>query len=147
MALHPCPECGKEISDKAKTCPFCGASLLHEDSEAKVICPECGSIVPDDAEACPTCGCPIEHIIEAQKAVDSKTTIDKSASSTATDINEGPQPTSSVSKSKMVKIAAAVIAVLAVIFGVSSIAKANKEKKAKEEYYNNLIARFSMSLF
>ena len=24
MALHPCPECGEQISDTAKSCPRCG---------------------------------------------------------------------------------------------------------------------------
>lgn len=28
MALIKCPECGKEISDKAKTCPNCGAPVV-----------------------------------------------------------------------------------------------------------------------
>lgn len=27
MALIKCPECGKEISDNAKTCPNCGRAL------------------------------------------------------------------------------------------------------------------------
>ena len=27
MALIKCPECGKEISDKAKACPECGYEL------------------------------------------------------------------------------------------------------------------------
>lgn len=27
MALIKCPECGKEVSDKAKTCPNCGCPL------------------------------------------------------------------------------------------------------------------------
>ena len=27
MALIKCPECGKEISDKAKTCPNCGCPI------------------------------------------------------------------------------------------------------------------------
>lgn len=27
MALITCPECGKEISDKAQTCPNCGAPI------------------------------------------------------------------------------------------------------------------------
>lgn len=35
MALITCPECGKEISDKAKTCPNCGAPV-----EAKAEIPE-----------------------------------------------------------------------------------------------------------
>ncbi len=30
MALIKCPECGKEISDKAKTCPNCGSPVLAE---------------------------------------------------------------------------------------------------------------------
>lgn len=29
MALISCPECGKEVSDKAKTCPHCGYSLTE----------------------------------------------------------------------------------------------------------------------
>lgn len=37
MALIKCPECGKEISDKAKTCPNCGSPVLQEQSEAKSI--------------------------------------------------------------------------------------------------------------
>lgn len=28
MALQPCPECGHQISEKATTCPHCGAPLL-----------------------------------------------------------------------------------------------------------------------
>lgn len=27
MALIKCPECGKEVSDKAKTCPNCGCPI------------------------------------------------------------------------------------------------------------------------
>ncbi len=30
MALILCPECGKEISDKAKACPNCGMPLSEE---------------------------------------------------------------------------------------------------------------------
>ena len=38
MALIKCPECGKQISDKAEMCPHCGINLkieeiLHGDSE------------------------------------------------------------------------------------------------------------------
>lgn len=35
MALIKCSECGKEMSDKATTCPHCGAR--HETGNAKVI--------------------------------------------------------------------------------------------------------------
>ena len=30
MALVPCKECGKEVSDKAKVCPQCGVPLKLE---------------------------------------------------------------------------------------------------------------------
>lgn len=34
MALIECPECGREVSDKAPTCPGCGAPIsAQEDSE------------------------------------------------------------------------------------------------------------------
>ena len=31
MALIKCPECGKEISDKAKSCPKCGYPINYDD--------------------------------------------------------------------------------------------------------------------
>lgn len=39
MALITCPECGKQISDKAKTCPNCGcpvSDMNTENAEDKV---------------------------------------------------------------------------------------------------------------
>ena len=30
MALINCPECGKEVSDKADTCPNCGLAVKKE---------------------------------------------------------------------------------------------------------------------
>lgn len=33
MALIVCPECGKEISDKVKTCPHCGYPLAESDQD------------------------------------------------------------------------------------------------------------------
>ena len=51
MALIKCPECGKEISDKAISCPNCGNPMNSqsvkvaevEKSEAYLCCPHCGS--------------------------------------------------------------------------------------------------------
>ena len=41
MALIKCPECGKQVSSKAPTCPNCGAPI--DSSYSKVKCPKCGS--------------------------------------------------------------------------------------------------------
>lgn len=38
MALIKCPECGNEVSDKAKNCPKCGNPI-----DTNVYCPKCGS--------------------------------------------------------------------------------------------------------
>ena len=33
MALIKCPECGKEISDKASSCPSCGYPIYNATEE------------------------------------------------------------------------------------------------------------------
>ena len=51
MALISCPECGKEISDKATACPNCGnpmnnrpiVTVTEEKAESYLCCPKCGS--------------------------------------------------------------------------------------------------------
>ena len=53
MALIKCPECSKEISSSAKTCPHCGIKV------EKITCPECGKKLKGDEKNCPDCGYPI----------------------------------------------------------------------------------------
>lgn len=60
MALIKCPECGKEISDKAGKCPHCG-KILKQESEIKNTCPECQMEIPDKITECPYCGYPLEE--------------------------------------------------------------------------------------
>lgn len=61
MALINCPECNKEISDKATVCPNCGypiqkQSFNSKPSSTKVnICPKCGHIW-GKYEKCQDCG-------------------------------------------------------------------------------------------
>ena len=50
MALISCPECGKEISDKALACPHCGnpmnpqpQQVQQAQQEEYLCCPKCGS--------------------------------------------------------------------------------------------------------
>lgn len=50
MALIKCPECGKEISDKAVSCPNCGAVVK------KKFCQHCGASIDSDCVVCPKCG-------------------------------------------------------------------------------------------
>ena len=64
--LTLCPECSKQISKKALSCPHCGYPLVSENQEANeqehfesVVnpCRECGKPIPDVmAIRCPSCG-------------------------------------------------------------------------------------------
>lgn len=56
MAMIQCPNCGKQISDKALKCLHCGYELVAKE---KKICAECGAELLEDAIECPVCGCPV----------------------------------------------------------------------------------------
>lgn len=46
-----CPECGRQISDRAPFCPNCGVAIA-----GKIIkCPQCGEIYFKDQKMCPNC--------------------------------------------------------------------------------------------
>ena len=60
MALVKCPNCGKEISDKAQLCPGCGNALIQEEGQVeKCFCSECGVEISPNEEICHNCGCPL----------------------------------------------------------------------------------------
>lgn len=56
MALIRCPECGREISDKAASCPGCGAVV------GKKFCRHCGDRIDTDCVICPKCGKQVKEI-------------------------------------------------------------------------------------
>lgn len=60
MAMINCPECGQEISDKAKKCIHCGKVLIEEEIP-KRFCSDCGKEVLLEDKECPHCGCPLEN--------------------------------------------------------------------------------------
>lgn len=77
MALINCPECGKEISDKAASCPNCGLPIekmpreLTENEKPEMFdCFECGRPLPTSIDRCIYCGkvYNIDNIIEKENA-------------------------------------------------------------------------------
>lgn len=60
MALINCPECNKEISDKAVSCPNCGYPIQGQTLKSKYsptgmnVCPKCGKFY-SSKERCPDC--------------------------------------------------------------------------------------------
>lgn len=60
MALINCPECSKEISDKATACPHCGCPINNQksmllDSDYGT-CSDCGEALENDKKFCSKCG-------------------------------------------------------------------------------------------
>ncbi|MCL2004049.1 MAG: zinc ribbon domain-containing protein [Oscillospiraceae bacterium] len=58
MALIQCPECTKEVSDKAPACIGCGYPLKAEK------CYECGNDISNGDIICPKCGAPLDGSTE-----------------------------------------------------------------------------------
>ena len=54
MAIIKCPECGREVSDKAPVCPSCGVEIAGH----IITCPKCGTVYFNDLSSCPTCHTP-----------------------------------------------------------------------------------------
>ncbi len=54
--LISCPECGREISDKAISCPNCGAVV------GKKFCQHCGEKIDTDCVVCPKCGKQVKEL-------------------------------------------------------------------------------------
>lgn len=64
MALMNCPECGQQISDKAKKCIHCGKVFEEETADGVLKreaprCRECGAVLAETDTSCPNCGCPV----------------------------------------------------------------------------------------
>lgn len=50
-----CPECGHQVSDRARTCPSCGIDIAGKVTR----CPDCGEYIFKDDHECPNCHCSI----------------------------------------------------------------------------------------
>lgn len=56
MALYPCPECKREISDKAEFCPHCGYKIEKKPERYLISCPNCKRDVTSTSQKCGYCG-------------------------------------------------------------------------------------------
>lgn len=141
MALIKCSRCGREISDKAKTCPQCGQPVVLESAgEIPKICKECGLEISEDVEVCPRCGCPISENGSNQEEAPQKVEV------TAVTLPK-------IKKKVKIYIITAVIVVIAIIVAVlvgTSIRQRMLEEEAtqlSEEYTSNLeTASYTMLL-
>lgn len=76
MALINCPECGKEVSDRATVCPNC-AFPLEEYTHRLIKCPKCEKKILDTEKVCPNCGFPRADSANKLNELSLKCRIDK----------------------------------------------------------------------
>ncbi len=84
MAIIKCPECGRQISDKAPICPNCGVEIAGKITK----CTQCGETYFSNQACCPNCQHPT--YVSGRKADES------SASSAPSEHTSAPETSSSV---------------------------------------------------
>lgn len=114
MAMIVCPQCGEQVSEKAKKCVHCGAILIPEE---KKHCTECGAELEEGMTECPNCGCPVDDTLGHKEDKPQKVEV------------------TGVKVTKKIKVIIGVVVILlaiggATVFGVNQYQK----KKAAEEY-------------
>lgn len=128
MALVLCPTCGKEISDKAQSCPNCGAPLQSNNtSPAMRICGDCGTALSPDENVCPKCGCPFASAEDNAPQKVELTSVSVSVKHST--------------KKRMIITAVALFAVICSVFGFKYYQSAQAEKQLiadTEQYITNL---------
>ena len=143
MALIKCPECGKEISDKATACPNCGYPI-----DGKPIEPvETSEPV---VEADPVATDSAENIVEAEPCAEEKKAPDLAEENP---VSQAPAPAAKQERSRtsiVIAIIAAAVLVIAAILIAGAVRDAKEKKaeeaaaaaeaEAREEYISNLSA-------
>ena len=117
MALIACPNCGKEISDRAVKCPACGFELPKPELSPR--CEECGAELPEGATACPVCGCPVSvpQPEAPQRVSVAKFELNKLSANT---------------KRNILICAVALAVVVALILGIGAISRNSSSKSYKK---------------
>ena len=103
MALIKCPNCGTDVSEKAKQCPNCG-EILQTQKVVKV-CEECGYELDDNETICPKCGCPVPESEEQKRTR---------------------------KKKKIIIFVIVILAVIFAIIAIACVVNITNQKKAKE---------------
>ncbi len=86
MALINCPECGKEISDQATSCPNCGTPIKKGETK---FCQHCGGQIDKECVVCPRCG---KQVSEMNGTSDKNIIINNNNSASASAFAGGMMP-------------------------------------------------------
>lgn len=120
MALIKCPECGKEISDKAGHCPSCGAPVVVH----KWICSKCGNMI--SREPCTYCD-------NSEEDVYKDTCLEKENRMSLADPNHNQNQQAMVQNNKNEKLRIILI-IITVILGTVIILTSQNHNQSKVKH-------------
>lgn len=117
MAMIVCPNCGEQVSDRAKKCVHCGEILIPEE---KKYCNECGTELEDGMTECPNCGCPMND---------------------TQDVNENPQKVevTGVKLTKKVKVIIGTVIAILIAGGITAFGVTQYQKHREAEEYSQRV--------
>ena len=121
MALIKCPECGHQVSDRAKTCPSCGIDIAGKITH----CPDCGEVVSIEQERCPNCH---RSINEAHVAVVQPRRVYADEADQPVDVTPTDAPTENATPKP------------------TPTPAAPERKKSRKALYSSLVVAFVLSL-
>ena len=128
--LIKCPKCGRDVSDKAEKCPGCDYVLANA-FEDIVVCEECGARIEGHPSTCPNCGNPLL--------------------ATRADVlpeDNNPHKTESSRQKLFIVGAIAIVAIIAILFGLSGLNSDEKQALADcQALKSTLLSPSSMELY
>jgi len=124
-----CPECGHQVSDKAKTCPSCGVSIAGN----VVRCPECGEVVFSGQPLCPNC-----HAMLSRQEM--PPVYNKVEERTPADTGTDSQPPKRNSRTVMWIVVVALVVTLSVVFAGLYFYQKMLERNETEAYENAIMS-------
>ena len=131
-----CPECGHQVSDRAKTCPSCGIDIAGKITR----CPDCGEYIFKDDRECPNCQCSINASAEPDLPAVVPTVQIPDNQETATATNAEPaKPKKSHKGLWSAIIMAFILALIIVFLGIYFVQKTQMQNEQRS-YENAMMS-------
>ena len=137
-----CPECGHQVSDRARVCPSCGIDIAGKLTR----CPDCGAYIFKDEHECPNCHCAINAsavpVVSVPVGVkqEAENGLVPQESQEVSSAQEPEQPKKSHKGWWSAFIVALVLAMMIVFIGIYFMQKTQKENEQRS-YENAMMSR------
>ncbi len=137
-----CPECGHQVSDRARVCPSCGIDIAGKLTR----CPDCGAYIFKDEHECPNCHCVINAsavpVVSVPVGVkqEAENGLVPQESQEVSSAQEPDQPKKSHKGWWSAFIVALVLAMMIVFIGIYFMQKTQKENEQRS-YENAMMSR------